>query len=505
MQEARSPSQVGRYALSHAIAAGGMGTLHLGRLVGPVGFARTVAIKRLHRRLCADPSFVAMFADEARLAARVRHPNVVPTLDVVQSDGELLIVMEYVDGESLSSLVRQSQERVPLPIAVAIVSEMLHGLHSAHEAKSEDGEPLELVHRDVSPQNVLVGSDGVTRLVDFGIARATACQAHTGESDLRGKLAYMAPEQLRRERVTRQTDIFAAGIVLWELLTGTRLFAAESPGGTMEKILVGWVAPPSSIARELPPKLDEITLRALDPEPKSRYATARDMAVALEDAVGRALARDVAAWVESTAASTLAKRRALVALAERGVGTSRPAETAMIEASLTAPMTTAVHRPVAEPEPTTMAFAASESSLAPTVRLDIQAWPEGGRRRRTSLLLFAVSIAATVALGASWSRGVSTTTSASPPSTEEIEPPPEPRTVAPPSEAVADAPAAFSPALSDESTRAGPSVASRAAAASIPSAPVRRTSKPRVVRARPPCVAKLDPTTLKRIYEGDCD
>ncbi|MCW5837256.1 MAG: serine/threonine protein kinase, partial [Labilithrix sp.] len=227
--------QVGRYALGAPIARGGMATLHLGRLVGSAGFARTVAIKRLHRHLCADPSFLDAFADEARLAARIRHPNVVPTLDVVSTEasaaapGELLLVMEYVDGESLSALARQAKAPLPPPIVVAIVSEMLHGLHSAHEARSEDGQPLGIVHRDVSPQNVLVGADGVARLVDFGIARATGVRrgSSTGEGDLKGKLAYMAPEQIRREPVTRKTDIFAAGIVLWELLTGRRLFSSD--------------------------------------------------------------------------------------------------------------------------------------------------------------------------------------------------------------------------------------------------------------------------------------
>src|SRR5262249_34859545 len=166
---------LGRYALFGEIASGGMATVHLGRLLGPVGFSRPVAIKRLHPQFARDEAARAMFIDEARLASRVRHPNVVPTLDVVTDGDQLLLVMEYVDGESLARGGRRTRpagHKVPLPITLAIVSNVLRGLDAAHEAASETGEPLEIVHRDVSPQNVLVGSDGVARVLDFGIARA---------------------------------------------------------------------------------------------------------------------------------------------------------------------------------------------------------------------------------------------------------------------------------------------------------------------------------------------
>src|SRR6478736_1694730 len=174
--QSRGPSRVaGRYALYGEIAAGGMATVHIGRLLGPVGFARTVAIKRLHPHYAKDPEFVSMFLDEARLAARIRHPNVVPTLDVVALDGELFLVMEYVQGESFARLVREARRArldVPPEVISAIVVGALNGLHAAHEATSERGEPLNIVHRDVTPQNILVGSDGVARLLDFGVAKA---------------------------------------------------------------------------------------------------------------------------------------------------------------------------------------------------------------------------------------------------------------------------------------------------------------------------------------------
>src|SRR6516225_8996456 len=175
---------VGRYALYVAIAAGGMATVHLGRLIGEVGFSRTVAIKRLHPQYAADPEFVSMFLDEARLAARIRHPNVVPTLDVVATKGELFLVMDYVPGESLARLSRVCREqRRPIPhrITSAVMAGALHGLHAAHEAKSERGAPLGIVHRDVSPQNVLVGADGVPRVLDFGVAKAAGRMQETRE------------------------------------------------------------------------------------------------------------------------------------------------------------------------------------------------------------------------------------------------------------------------------------------------------------------------------------
>src|SRR4051794_29784074 len=194
---AGSPLHVGRYALYGEIASGGMATVHFGRLLGPVGFSRTVAVKRLHAHLAKDPEFVSMFLDEARLAARVRHPNVVPTLDVVAAQGELFLVMEYVQGESFARLLhvtKSNGQRIPRDIVCAVLASVLHGLHAAHEAKSERGEALGIVHRDVSPQNILVGVDGIARVLDFGIAKAAGRAQVTREGQVRGKMAYIAPE-----------------------------------------------------------------------------------------------------------------------------------------------------------------------------------------------------------------------------------------------------------------------------------------------------------------------
>jgi serine/threonine-protein kinase len=310
----------GRYALYAEIASGGMASVHIGRLMGTAGFSRTVAIKRLHPHLARDPDFVAMFMDEARVAARIRHPNVVPTLDVLAADGQLLLVMEYVNGESLGRLLRAlraEKKRVPPAIASAILCGVLHGLHAAHEAKSEEGEPLHIVHRDVSPQNVLVGIDGAARVLDFGIAKAAGRTQTTREGSVKGKFAYMAPEQMNGTPVTRATDIYAASVVLWETLTGSRLFDAESEAELALRVLKGATRPPSATAPGISPALDAVTLRGLSVDPTRRLPTARDMARELEQACPPATPMEVGAWVELVAAAGLATRARAVADIER--------------------------------------------------------------------------------------------------------------------------------------------------------------------------------------------
>jgi serine/threonine-protein kinase len=303
---------IGRYALHGEIASGGMAVVHFGRLLGPVGFSRPVAIKRLHPQLAREPNVRAMFIDEARLASRIRHPNVVPTLDVVDHEGDLLLVMEYVHGECLQQLLRalrKSSERVPLRITLAIMSAVLHGLHAAHEATTETGQPLHVVHRDVSPQNIMIGVDGVARVLDFGIARATVRLEHTREGIVKGKLAYMAPEQLGGSVVDRRADVYASTVVLWEMLTGKRLFVREDGGAVLvEKLLRGTIEPPSAFAPGTPRLLDAIVLHGLARMPDQRFATAREMALALERLGELAPASEVGAWVEALAAPTLTER-----------------------------------------------------------------------------------------------------------------------------------------------------------------------------------------------------
>ena len=318
---------LGRYALYGEIAAGGMATVHLARLLGPVGFSRTVAIKRLHPHLAKDPDFVAMFLEEARLAARVRHPNVVATLDVVSDDGELFLVMEYVAGESLSRLVRKAREageRVPPRCAVGIISGALEGLHSAHEAKSEKGQVLGLVHRDVSPQNVHVGTDGVPRLLDFGIAKATNRVQETRTDQIKGKVAYMSPEQLAKGAIDRRADVYSAAVVLWETLTGQRLFKADDVPSLVYAIINEEIVPPSSVVPDLPPGLDAVVMKGLEREADRRWSTAREMAAELEAVLAPAPAREISEWVHTIAGEALDWRQDLVHRIESETSTSIP-------------------------------------------------------------------------------------------------------------------------------------------------------------------------------------
>ncbi len=324
---ADAPLLVGRYAIYDAIASGGMATVHLGRLIGTAGFLRTVAIKRLHSQFAHDADFTAMFLDEARLASRIQHPNVVSTLDVVMKDDELLLVMEYIRGESLSRLVRRARdsgERLPPRVAVAIVSDALHGLHAAHEAVDEKGQPMGLVHRDMSPQNVLVGSDGIARVLDFGVAKAAGRVHTTKDGDIKGKVLYMAPEQLAAQPLNCTADVYAAGVVLFETLTCVRMFAGENEGAALTKIIQNDIKVPSEIAPELE-AFDAIVRRATAGNPADRYPTALAMAVELEAVLSApASPSEVSAWVQKLASEILDERARMVSEIERSSTRSKP-------------------------------------------------------------------------------------------------------------------------------------------------------------------------------------
>jgi len=337
---------IGRYTLFDPIAAGGMATVHLGRLMGPVGFSRTVAIKRLHAQFARDPEFVAMFLDEARLAGRIRHPNVVSTLDVVVLDAELLVVMDYVHGEAVSRLIRHGGP-VPQAIACTVLAGALYGLHAAHEASADDGSPLEIVHRDVSPQNILVGADGLARVVDFGVAKAVGRLQTTREGTIKGKLSYMSPEQIAADAVDRRTDIYAASVVLWEMLTGRRLFDADSDVRKMHRVLHGEVLPPSTLL-PVDPALDALVMRGLSRHADARFATAHEMAEALQS-IAMATPGQVAEWMKRGAGETLEERTRQVAEVERSGGVASPTDEEMgqlvVEDDVTSRTPPAAHPP----------------------------------------------------------------------------------------------------------------------------------------------------------------
>jgi serine/threonine-protein kinase len=295
-----------------------MATVHFGALVGEAGFSRTVAIKRI-RADRRSRELIAGLVDEARLVSRVQHPNVVATLDVVSDAEEIFVVLEYIAGETLARLLRACEdrdERVPVRIATTIIAGVLHGLHAAHDAKSARSKPLGIVHRDVSPQNILVGIDGLARVLDFGIAKASERLSSTYSGQLKGKLAYMAPEQLH-DQVDRRTDIYATAIVLWEMLAGRRLFTGATSGDVMQKLLDMEVPPPSRLAPEVSPELDALVLRGLARDPAQRFASARHFALALEDATGIATATQIGGWVQELAGAALSQRAEQVGALER--------------------------------------------------------------------------------------------------------------------------------------------------------------------------------------------
>jgi eukaryotic-like serine/threonine-protein kinase len=305
-----APEVIGNYALYGELASGGMATVHLGHLLGAPVFPGVVAIKRVLPQLASDENIIAMLLDEARVCSRIRHTNVVPILDVVSTGTEHLLVLQYVHGESLARLIRTHQpDPVPVPIAAAIATGLLHGLHAAHEARDERGQSLFVIHRDVSPQNVMVGVDGVPRVLDFGVAKAKGRMKETVDGSIKGKIAYMAPEQFHDVgQVDRRCDIFAASVVIWEMLTCQRLFGGGHEAVVLNRVLNEEAAPPSSLSRGIPPILDAIVLKGLAKDASHRFATAREMAEAIERSVPMATPQQVGAWVEANASDALTAR-----------------------------------------------------------------------------------------------------------------------------------------------------------------------------------------------------
>lgn len=291
-----------------------MGTVYLCRHSGEAGFRRLYALKLVHDHLAQDEDVIDMLLDEARIASRIHHAKVVPILDLGKVEGRYYLVMDYIEGCSLAQLCRRQKNKRPPELVVPLVIDALEGLHAAHTLVDDDDKPLELVHRDVSPQNILIGVDGIARVIDFGIAKASARRSSTREGRMKGKLAYMAPEQLIEDAaVDCRSDIFAAGVLLWTVLTGKRLFQADSEGATVHNIVTKVVPPPSTVGFRPPKCFDAICLRALERNPAKRYQSAEDMAEALRITMERQGMRspriEIARWVQHTFRKELAARR----------------------------------------------------------------------------------------------------------------------------------------------------------------------------------------------------
>ncbi len=506
------PRILGRYALYEPIASGGMATVHFGRLLGPVGFARTVAIKRLHAQFAQDPEFVSMFLDEARLAARIRHPNVVPTLDVVALDGELFLVMEYVQGEPLGALLkatRKAGRKVPIPYAVAIISGALRGLHAAHEAKDEQGEPLGIVHRDISPQNILVGVDGAPRVLDFGVAKAAGRLQVTRQGQIKGKIAYMPPEQIHGTASDRRTDVYAAGAVLWETLTGVKLFQGDSDIAVFAKVMEGKVLPPSQLAPGVPAALDAIVMRALAKSPEDRFEDAREMARALESVVPLVATAEIGEWVEATAAEHLATRTQTVSRIEVDSAVSNPradglaawpsSGPASVSATRLAPMAAGPPGADATEVSGSSASAVVESAVVP--RID-RRWIAAGIGAGGGLLVFAIILA--IVAGRSNPTSASTTIApvapsglpaASPPA---LPVPPAPLPAAPPPPAASIRPPVVVAAPPLPAATLPPSPSPPAAATLAPTPPVPAPLPAAPTLGQTPTVAAQPPPARPR-------
>jgi hypothetical protein len=302
-------STLGGYRILARLRAGAMGVLYLARRATPAGFSRPVAIKVIHDHLAQNKRFCRMFIDEAKLCARIDDPNVVRVEEFGQADGRYYLVMEYVHGASLAQTIAVLRKRGKIPIdqAVAIAMQIAGGLHGAHEATDEEGVSLGIVHRDVSPHNVVLSYKGYVRVIDFGIAKARQVGGETKTGSLRGKLAYMPPEQARSARtVDRRADLYGVGLILWEMLTFRRVFDADTDIAILNQIRDPDIIPPSVLAPAVPKALDDLVMRTLANDPAERPATGVALQRALGDAVPaalRVLPADLAALMKKVRAA----------------------------------------------------------------------------------------------------------------------------------------------------------------------------------------------------------
>ncbi len=431
MRKVGRVTSLGKYQLLVELARGGMGVLHLAVVQGPSGFNKLVVIKELPPLLAQKPELVEMFLEEARIAARLNHPNVVQTNEVGSEGNRHYLAMEYLEGQSLRTLLRTTElgPRLPLAVHLHILIDALAGLHHAHELCDFNGTPLNVVHRDVSPHNLFLTYAGVTKVVDFGLAKAADTQRSTGSGVLRGKLTYMAPEQLRGDKVDRRGDVFAVGVMLWEALSGRRMWRGLSEIAVANLVSAGDIPKLRDASPDTPADLLRICDRALCPEPEGRYPTARDLQVDLESFLRRrgkhATARGVGTLLSEifreeqerarkmidsqlTELRTHGPRARMVSLVEADASSSVSVpRVALLPTALDGPpvraqLPTPTDEPLlAHPTPPPLdTFAASLSSLAPTNASQIPEMPAPRLPMRPILLAGAAVLLAGVGIGA---------------------------------------------------------------------------------------------------------
>ncbi len=362
----------GHYVIHCEVGRGGTATVFAGT---DLESGRRVAIKKLHEFLATDPRFASMLAEEARLGARIESRHAVPIRDLVASDGNIFAVMEYIHGESLAGVLKTSSSGLPLPICTAIVSDALAGLQAAHQARGPSGEHLGLVHRDVAPDNILIGTDGLARLTDFGIAKALGRGQVTATGVVKGKLRYMAPEQAGGETSLR-SDVFAMGVVLWECLTGRHLFDAEHESTVLSQLISQNIVAPSTIRSGLSTELDAVVMRALARAPDARFGSAGEMREALMATGVPASHTAVAAYLNGACGPRLEERALQLAAHEA-------------DACL-APAAPGVEAPAPPPS--------SQTTPVTGTLVMLSAVPPQAKRSRTMLTAAAVAAAAALVL-----------------------------------------------------------------------------------------------------------
>ncbi|MET0388895.1 MAG: protein kinase [Polyangiales bacterium] len=412
--------KLGRYEVLARLASGGMAGVYVARAIGVAGFERLFAIKVLHPHLAHEEEFISMFLDEARLAARIRHPNVVPTLDISDTpDAGFYLVMEYIEGDHLGALLQKAWKlgkRLPFPVTLRIVVDALEGLAAAHNLTDESGRHLQLVHRDISPHNIMVSSDGIARITDFGVAKAEVRLSTTREGQFKGKLAYMAPEHASNGDADQRSDLFSMAIILWESLAGRRLFRAENHAATLNKICLEPIPLLSSVDPGLA-AFDPLLIKALARDPNDRFQSAEEFAEAVEEAAptlgGLAKAREVAQLVRDYASEKLTRDAELIRSAIAQL-------TAIGGASEPPPALEQVPPIVEMPLQSPPMLAASTAHALPDdyEELNVTEFHEQRSRRLLWVTVVVVVAAAAGATAALWSRSLALLSPSAVPSAE---------------------------------------------------------------------------------------
>ena len=306
-----APIRIGRYVLYAALGAGSTSTVHFALEEGE-GYSRVVAAKRFVPNLASSAEFVAELTAEIQQTARVRHLNIVPVREIVTDVGECVVIMDYVPGETLANLLQACAERTapapPPDVVCAIVRDMLQGLQAMHEARDAEGAPAGLIHGDASPKNVLVGTDGFSRMLDFGVAHALGDLSLMQRDRVRGKLAYTSPERLESGKVDARADLFAVAVTMWEALVARKLFMSDDPAKTIERVASAPIQKPSELVPGIPAAIDAIVMRGLARDPSRRFSSAKEMLAALKTAAKPATLADVEAWMKSLVGDALAER-----------------------------------------------------------------------------------------------------------------------------------------------------------------------------------------------------